>query len=112
MTEKTYTVAGTSKFNGSTKVRFANDFVGRFKILTKNKHENIELVEFGSSMSKADICKALLAHDKFQSEEQQSAITEFVVRNIKSKQEAPKSESKVTSTDEVSADVLTEAQPS
>ena len=35
-TTKLYTVAGTSTFNGKTKVRFANDYVSRFKILTKN----------------------------------------------------------------------------
>ena len=32
-TNKTYTVAGTSSFNGKTKVRFAQDYVSRFKIL-------------------------------------------------------------------------------
>ena len=83
MTQKTFEVAGTSTLNGVTKVRFANDYVGRFKILLKNNHENIELVELGDKMTKADICKVLLAHPKFQSEEQQSAIAEFVVRNVK-----------------------------
>lgn len=83
MTNKTFTVAGTSTLNGKTKVRFAQDYVGRFKILLKNGHENIELIELGESMNKADICKMLMAHPKFQSEEQQSAIAQFVVKNIK-----------------------------
>lgn len=83
MTDKTFSVAGTSTQNGITKVRFAQDYVGRFKILNKNGHENIELIELGSSMSKADICKMLLSHPKFQSEDQQSAIAQFVVKNIK-----------------------------
>ena len=81
-TNKLYTVAGTSTFNGKTKVRFANDYVSRFKILTKNGHENIEIMELDSAMSKADVCKFLSTHEKFQSEAQQSAIAEFVVRNI------------------------------
>ena len=81
-TTKLYTVAGTSTFNGKTKVRFANDYVSRFKILTKNGHENIEIMELDSAMSKADVCKFLSTHEKFQSEAQQSAIAEFVVRNI------------------------------
>ena len=85
-TVKTFEVAGTSKLNGVTKVRFANDYVGRFKILAKNNHDDIVLIEFGEKMSKADICKVLMSHPKFQSEEQQSAIAEFVVRNVK---EAP-----------------------
>ena len=73
-TNKLYTVAGTSSFNGKTKVRFANDYVSRFKILTKNGHENIEIMELDSAMSKGDICKFLSTHEKFQSEAQQSAI--------------------------------------
>ena len=83
MTEKTFEVAGTSTLNGVTKVRFANDYVGRFKILAKNNHENIELIELGDKFSKAEICQILMQHEKFQSEEQQGAIAEFVVRNIK-----------------------------
>ena len=81
-TNKTYTVAGTSTNNGKTKVRFAQDYVSRFKILNKNGHTDIELLELDSAMSKSDICKMLLGHEKFQTEAQQSAITEFVVRNI------------------------------
>ena len=82
-TIKTFEVAGTSKLNGITKVRFANDYVGRFKILAKNGHTDIELIELGEKMTKADICKMLIQHPKFQSEEQQGAIAEFVVRNCK-----------------------------
>lgn len=85
-TTKTFKVAGTSTLNGVTKVRFAQDYVGRFKILNKNGHTNIELIELGEDMTKAEICKTLMAHPKFQSEDQQSAIAQFVVKNIK---EAP-----------------------
>jgi hypothetical protein len=83
MTQKTFEVAGTSKLNGKTKVRFANDYVGRFKILIKNGHEDIELIELGEKLTKAEIIQVLMNHPQFQSEEQQTAITEFAVRNIK-----------------------------
>jgi len=83
MTQKTFEVAGTSTINGVTKVRFANDYVGRFKILAKNGHENIELIELGDKFSKQEICQILMQHERFQNEEQQSAIAEFVVRNVK-----------------------------
>jgi hypothetical protein len=83
MTNKTFEVAGTSTQNGITKVRFANDYVGRFKILAKNGHDNIELIELGDKFTKAQICQMLMNHPKFQSEEQQSAIYEFVVRNCR-----------------------------
>ena len=82
-TVKTLEVAGTSTLNGVTKVRFANDYVGRFKILAKNNHQDIELIELGEKMTKAQICQMLIAHPKFQSEAQQGAIAEFVVRNCK-----------------------------
>ena len=82
-TTKTYSVAGTSTLNGVTKIRFASDFVDRFKILCKNGHDDIELIELGGEFTKAQICQILMAHPKFQSDEQQSAIYEFVVRNCK-----------------------------
>ena len=83
MTNKTCSVAGTSTNNGITKIRFANDFVNRLKILYKNGHENVELIELGGEFTKAQVCQILMAHDKFQGEDQQSAIYEFVVRNCK-----------------------------
>tara|TARA_B100000902_G_scaffold371904_1_gene398426 strand:- start:44 stop:343 length:300 start_codon:yes stop_codon:yes gene_type:complete len=83
MTNKTFSVAGTSTLNGKTKVRFANDFVSRLKILYKNGHDNVELIELGGEHTKAEICQVLMAHPKFQSEDQQAAIYEFVVRNCK-----------------------------
>ena len=81
-TNKTFSVAGTSRLpNGTVKVRFAKDFVQRIKILAKNGHTDLELIELGEEMTKAQICQMLINHPKFQSEEQQSAISEFVVRN-------------------------------
>ncbi len=54
-TSKTYSVAGTSTLNGITKIRFANDFVSRLKILFKNNHENVELIQLGSELTKAQV---------------------------------------------------------
>ena len=89
-TTKTFSVAGVSTHNGKTKVRFANDYVGRFKILAKNDHTDIELIELGGEFSKAEVCQILMAHPKFQSEAAQSAIGEFVARNVKTS--TPKAE--------------------
>jgi hypothetical protein len=82
-TAKTFSAAGTSTLNGVTKVRFANDYVGRFKTLIKNGHENIELIELGGEFTKGEICQILMQHERFQNEDQQGAIAEFVVRNVK-----------------------------
>jgi hypothetical protein len=53
-TSKTFTVAGVSTLGGKTKIRFAND-VMRIKILDKNDHQNIELVDLPTAMSKGEI---------------------------------------------------------
>ena len=83
MTVKTFNVAGTSVLNGKCKVRFANDFVSRFKILAKNGHEDINLIELGQDLTKAQICEVLMSHDAFQDEASQTAIADFVVGNVK-----------------------------
>jgi hypothetical protein len=83
MTQKTFSVAGVSTLNGVTKVRFASDFVNRFKILAKNDHQDIELIELGGEFTKAEVCQILMNHDKFQSEAAQGAIAEYVTRNVK-----------------------------
>tara|TARA_B100000780_G_scaffold113649_1_gene79610 strand:- start:2576 stop:2902 length:327 start_codon:yes stop_codon:yes gene_type:complete len=80
-TNKTFTVAGVSTFNGVTKVRFANDFVARIKILDKNGHTDVNLKEFDTPMTKAQVCETLLSDTSFQDEASQGAISEFVVRN-------------------------------
>ena len=83
MTQKTFSVAGVSTFNGVTKVRFANDFVSRIKILDKNDHKDVELIELGTELTKEEVCKVLVAHPKFQSETAQAAIAEYLTRNVK-----------------------------
>ena len=77
----TFSIAGTSKLNGTTKIRFANDWIGRLKTLYKNGHDDVQLIELGGEFTKAEVCQILIAHKDFQSEEQQGAIYEYVVRN-------------------------------
>jgi len=54
-----FTIAGVSTLNGQTKVRFANDMVGRVKMLVKSGHTNIDLYELPEPMSKAEACDYL-----------------------------------------------------
>ncbi len=83
MDNRTFKVAGVSTDpKGSTKIRFANDYVARIKILNMRKHTDINLVELDAPMSKAAICDFLMSHDKFQSEAAQTAISSFVKRNL------------------------------
>ena len=61
MDNRTFKVAGTSTDpKGSSKVRFANDYVGRIKILNMRKHTDIKLIELEKPMNKKEICDFLL----------------------------------------------------
>lgn len=57
-TDKRFAVAGVSTLDGKTKIRFAND-VMRIKILAKNGHSDVELVELPYEMTKAEAVQHL-----------------------------------------------------
>lgn len=81
-TDKRYTVAGVSTLNGDTKIRFAND-VMRIKVLAKNGHENIQLVELPEAMLKTEIAKFLATLPEFQDADSQSAVAEYLNKHDK-----------------------------
>ena len=56
----TFTVAGVSTQYGITKVRFANDMVSRYKLLSKGGHSPLELIELPRSMTKSEACQYLI----------------------------------------------------
>jgi len=57
-TDKKFAVAGVSTLEGKTKLRFANDTM-RIKILAKNGHTGVELVELPVEMTKAEAVQHL-----------------------------------------------------
>ena len=57
-TQKTFAVAGVSTHKDGTKIRFAND-AARVKILIKNGHTDINLIDLPSEMTKAEIAQYL-----------------------------------------------------
>lgn len=59
--EKLFTVAGTSNLNGVVKFRFANDLKSRIKVLQRNGHTEINLVELPTEMTKAQAIQFLEA---------------------------------------------------
>lgn len=59
---KTFTHAGVSKLDGEFKVRYANDGL-RTKILIKNGHTDIDMVELKNPMTKEDAVAYLLSID-------------------------------------------------
>jgi len=58
-TEKKFAVAGVSTLEGKTKVRFANDTM-RIKILAKNGHTDVNLVDLPREMTKAEIAQHMV----------------------------------------------------
>ena len=59
MTNKTYTVVGTSICNGKMKVRWATDMM-RIKVLQRTGHTEIELFDLPTAMNKSDAVKYML----------------------------------------------------
>ena len=52
MTNKTFKFVGSSLYNVSTKLMFANDIM-RIKVLDKNGHQNVDFKELPTDMDKA-----------------------------------------------------------
>ncbi len=59
---KSFTHAGVSKLNGEFKVRFANDQM-RVKVLAKNGHKDIDIIELKHAMTKEEAVAYLLSID-------------------------------------------------
>ena len=57
-TNKKFSVVGVSTLNGKTKIRFANDSM-RVKILAKNGHTEIDLINLPREMFKWEIASHL-----------------------------------------------------
>lgn len=58
----TYAIAGVSRLNGEMKVRFANDMT-RVKVLAKNGHTDIDLIELKEPLTKEAAVAFLLSID-------------------------------------------------
>lgn len=58
----TFTHAGVSRLNGEMKVRFANDQM-RVKVLAKNGHKDIDIIELKHAMTKEEAVAFLLSID-------------------------------------------------
>jgi len=59
---KTFSHAGVSKLDGEFKVRFANDAL-RTKVLVKNGHTDIDILELPNPMTKEDVVAYLIKID-------------------------------------------------
>jgi hypothetical protein len=78
-----FTVAGLSRQNGTLKLRFANDFVTRIKVLQRNGHKDIDLVELPQVMTKDAAVAYLSTLDTFKGIEAQAVFSDYQSRNVK-----------------------------
>ena len=81
MHSNTFTVVGTSVLNGAVKIRFANGLSKRIRVLARNGHSNIALVEC-DAMFKLDAAKYALTQEQF-TEEQRKVIAAYINSNGK-----------------------------
>jgi len=81
MHSNTFTVVGTSVLNGALKIRFANGLTKRIRVLARNGHSNIALVEC-DAMFKLDAAKFALTQEQF-TEEQRAVIAAYINSNGK-----------------------------
>jgi len=77
---KTYKTAGVSILNGVMKVRFANTLEQRIKVLSRNEHTDIRLVEVEEG-TKAEVARQLLTNEQFQDKWAQETIQAFLNKN-------------------------------
>lgn len=78
-----FTVAGLSRKDGVLKVRFANDFVTRVKVLQRNGHKDINLLELPQAMTKDAAVAYLSAHENFAYIEAQAVFADYQTKNTK-----------------------------
>lgn len=80
--DKVFGVAGVSTLEGVVKARFAKD-MGRVKVLEKNGHTAVRLVELPSEMTKEDALVWLRQNEAFQDAEAQAALAPEVEKPVK-----------------------------
>lgn len=63
--EKLFTIAGTSKVNGVTKMRFGNDLVSRTKWLADRDNTDIQFFDLPKAMTKAEVVEFFKANPEY-----------------------------------------------
>ena len=109
MTSQTFKVVGITVHNGNAKVRFTDDMARRVKQFTKGGATRCDFIELAEPMTKLDALRFMLAHDQFQSADDQATITESIEDRAK---EARVSVVKVKVTGKAAKTAKSKAKPS
>lgn len=105
---KSFTHAGVSKLDGEFKVRFANDAM-RTKVLIKNGHTDIDILELKHPMIKEDVVTYLLSINFDNGNKEVRAALE--AEQGKREPKAPKSTGKVEKVKAVKATAKKAVKP-
>lgn len=92
---KTFSHAGVSKLNGKFKVRYCNDAL-RTKVLQKNGHKDIDIIELKHPMTKEEVVAYLLQIDFDNGNKEVRAAIEAEQGKRTEKVAAPKAAKTVT----------------
>lgn len=105
---KSFTHAGVSKLDGKFKVRYCNDSL-RTKVLIKNGHTDIDIVELKHPMTKEEVVSYLLSIDFDNGNKEVRAALE--AEQGKREPKAPKSTGKVEKVKAVKATAKKTVKP-
>lgn len=105
---KSFTHAGVSKLDGKFKVRYCNDSL-RTKVLIKNGHTDIDIVELKHPMTKEEVVSYLLSIDFDNGNKEVRAALE--AEQGKREPKAPKSTGKVEKVKAVKATAKKAVKP-
>lgn len=109
---KSFTHAGVSKLDGKFKVRFCNDAL-RQKVLIKNGHTDIDIVELKHPMSKEEAVAYLISIDFATQNGKTNEAVKAALEEAQGKRAPKEPKSKVAKTEKVAKvkTVKTKAKP-
>lgn len=107
-----FKVAGLSRHEGVLKLRFANDMVSRVKVLQRNGHKDIDLVELPQAMTKDAAVAYLSTLDTFADTESQAVFADYAAKNAPKEPKQPKAKVAPKQELDVQVDLETDAQKS
>lgn len=98
--EKLYTMAGVSTLNHETKVRFTSRHA-YLDTLQEAGHKNIIITELPEPMNRIDAANFLKNHTRFQDDEAQNAIDEYIAKQTEKETTGSKTSSRRGNSDDM-----------
>lgn len=75
---RTFQYGGVSRLKGKMRLRFTNNLKQRQATFKRDGDTEIEMIDFEKPMTKPELAKMMLKHEKFQSDEVQELLKKLV----------------------------------